>query len=194
MNGKLPTYFYILISGLFIVYIISPISNFPDPGTDFLQSNEPADVESQLRRAYFTDMTRQEVIDHYQDKYRNDFLGVDVPNIRLNYPPEEAVTIIRDQTRSTFLEELVHPFKSSVYINGFEPKLEKDRIFIDDKEWKQKITVRYVPSNTGPRFILSIIIVAIIPLVWNELYKLIRKYLFVSTRFFRSVPKNTKNE
>jgi hypothetical protein len=72
----------------------------------------------------------------------------------LNYPPEEAQTIIRDQTRSTFLEELVHPFRESIYINGFEPKTEKDTINIEGRTWRQKIIIRYVPSLTIIRVIV----------------------------------------
>lgn len=124
-------------------YVSLPNPEFPKPPSDAVQSMEPADTESPLRRAYFTNLTREEVIAHYQKEFNKDF-KVYAP--RLNYPPEESATIIRDQTRSTFLEELVHPMRESLYINGFEPKSEKDTIIIDSVRWRQKIIVRYVPS------------------------------------------------
>ncbi len=72
--------------------------------------------------------------------------------------------IIRDQTRSTFLEEIVHPFRESVYINGFKSSLRKDAIFIEGKDWYQKITVRFVPSN---RFVRVVVVVLALVLVAN---------------------------
>lgn len=129
----------VLIFSALFIYTLFPNPKFPNPPTDALQSKEPGDSEDlSVRRAYFTNLTREEVMRYYQ----NEFKGY-----RLNYPPEEAATIIRDQTRSTFLEEIVHPFRESFYVNGFEPKNAKDAIEIEGLPWRQKITVKYVPSN-----------------------------------------------
>ncbi len=128
-----------LIFFALFVYVLFPNPKFPDPPPGALQSKEPGDSENlSVRRAYFTNLTREEVMKYYQ----NEFKGY-----RLNYPPEEAATIIRDQTRSTFLEEIVHPFRESFYINGFEPKNAKDAIEIEGLPWRQKITVKYIQSN-----------------------------------------------
>src|SRR3990170_2036914 len=122
---------YIIISAIFLLYLALPTPDFPLPPEGALQSQEPADTETLLRRAYFTNLTRQEVLDHYQEQFdSSSFLNIPVPTFRLNYPPEEAQTIIRDQTRSKFLEEIVHPMRESMFINGFEPKDPKDTIFI----------------------------------------------------------------
>jgi len=91
--------------------------------------------------------------------YQNLFKGY-----RLNYPPEEAKTLIRDQTRSTFLEEIVHPLRESLYINGFDPKDPKDAIEIEGKPWRQKIIVRYVPSNTLTRVLVVVLSGALVAL------------------------------
>jgi len=90
-------------------------------------------------------------------------LNVSLPTYRLNYPPEEAQVIIRDQTKSTFLEEIVHPFRESFYINGYEPKEPQNIIEVDGKIWRQKIIVKFVPSNTLAR--LSIIFITMV-LIW----------------------------
>ena len=52
------------------------------------------------------------------------------------------------------MEEIVHPFRESIYINGFEPKSEKDTIIIDKVKWNQKIIVRYVPSPVWVRVVI----------------------------------------
>lgn len=85
-----------------------------------------------------------------------------LPTLSLNYPPEEAQTIIRDQTRSSYLEELVHPFRESVYVSGFIPKVRKDAIVIEGREYYQKITVRYVPSSLPVRLLYGLLISVVI--------------------------------
>ena len=153
----LPRIIFIVFSVLLILYLILPNPPYPEPPPDALQSNEPADTESPLRRAYFTDFTREQVMQQYESQLdRSFFLKVPLPTYRLNYPPEEAQTIIRDQTRSTFLEEVVHPFRESVFVNGFEPKDPKDAIFISERHWRQKIIVRFVPSSPVIRLAVAI--------------------------------------
>jgi hypothetical protein len=111
---------YAPLSLLFLVYLLLTNPDFPSPPSASIQSNEPSDTHIPLRRAYFTNFTRGEVISSYRNQFtESQFLGIPLPTLRLNYPPEEAQTIIRDQTRSTFLEELVHPMRESVFINGF---------------------------------------------------------------------------
>jgi len=129
----------VLIFSVLFVYALLPNPKFPNPPEGALQSEEPGDVENlSLRRAYYTNLTREEVMKHYQ----NEFKGY-----RLNYPSEEAIIIIRDQTKSTFLEEIVHPFRESFYVNGFEPKSAEYTIIKAGQPWRQKITVKYVASN-----------------------------------------------
>ena len=148
--------FYILIFSILLIYVIIPAPEFPLPPNDSLQSNEPADLESPLRRSYFTNFTREEVMNHYKDQLsKSTFLGIALPIYSFNYPPEEAQTIIRDQTNSTFLEEIVHPFRMSVFINGYEPKIEKGVVFFEDNRfWRQKIIVKYVESYIGVRILI----------------------------------------
>ena len=148
---------FVVLSVFLLLYLILPNPDFPEPPSDALQSNEPADTETSLRRAYFTNYTREEVMTHYKKQFeKSRFLGTPLPTYRLNYPPEEAQVIIRDQTRSTFLEEIVHPFRESVFVNGFEPREPKDAIFIRERDWRQKIIVRFVPTSTLVRVVISV--------------------------------------
>ncbi|OGM20577.1 hypothetical protein A2714_04525 [Candidatus Woesebacteria bacterium RIFCSPHIGHO2_01_FULL_38_9] len=161
---------YFIFCTFFIVYLFIAPPTFPSPPSDALQSNEPGDTETPLRRAYFTNLTREEVLAHYQVQLeRSPFLNIYLPTYRLNYPPEEAQMKIRDQTRSTFLEELVHPLRESLFVNGFEPKQEKDTIFIEGRKWRQKITVRFIPSRPWVRISVGLAIAFLIPLVMRNL-------------------------
>lgn len=141
--------FFLIVFILFIIYLALPISSFPPPPPGAIQSFEQADTETPLRRAYFTNLTRAEVLAHYEKYFAN--------SLRLNYPPEESQTIIRDQTRSTFLEERAYPLRESIYINGFEPKMAKDVIVINGENYRQKIIIRHVPSNDSLRIILGML-------------------------------------
>lgn len=148
-------FFYFLFfafSFLLLIYVALPNPTFPIPPDDSIQSREPADVEDSLRRAYFTNFTRREVMAWYRQQFGG---------YVLNHPPEDAQIKIRDQTRSTFLEEIVHPFRESVYVNGFEPKTAKDAINVDGRAWRQKIIVKYVPSNRLVRLVVSLLTIAV---------------------------------
>ena len=115
---------------------------------------------------------------HYKNQFEKPVIfGMPLFSYRLNYPPEEAQTIIRDQTRSTFLEEIVHPFRESVYINGFKPTLKKDAIFIEGKDWYQKITVRFIPSNSLARVIVVILALVLTGIVAKEWAISIKSFL-----------------
>lgn len=167
---------YVFFSIIFLSYLALPNPEFPSPPPYALQSDEPADTETALRRAYFTNLTREEVMSHYKNQLtKSSFIGIPLPTYRLNYPPEEAQTIIRDQTRSTFLEEIVHPFRESIYVNGFEPKTAKDAIFIGGRDWRQKITIRFVPSTAYIRLVIGVLTLALIPVLYNGIRKVLRK-------------------
>lgn len=160
---------FLSASTIFLFYLFLPGPDFPEPPPDAIRSMEPADTETPLRRAYFTDFTRQEVLSHYQEQLETtSFMNLPLPTYRLNYPPENAQTIIRDQTRSTFLEEIVHPFRESLFVNGFEPTREKDAIFIEGKNWRQKITVRYVPSSLWARVGVGALTLALIVFIYKD--------------------------
>lgn len=152
---KIFTNLLILVFTILLLVYVYPVSpEFPKPPNDFVQSFEPADVETPLRRGYYTNMTRQEVIAHYETEFNLGFIY----SPRLNYPPEEAQTIIRDQTKSTFLEEIAHPMRESLYINGFEPKEEQYAQFYEGTRYNQKIIVRYVPSQLIHRVLVVFLI------------------------------------
>lgn len=149
-------------------YVLLPNPEFPQPPAGSVQSDQPADVETPLRRAYYTNLSRSEVISHYEREFNK---GFNVYAPRLNYPPEDAQLLIRDQTKSTFLEEIVHPLRESLYVNGFEPKSEEYAQFFRGVRWNQRIIVRYVPSLVLNRIvILALTLVAMLILIREYKY------------------------
>ena len=140
---------YIVGSILFLIYLSLPSPKFPDPPFDAVQSMEEADTETPLKRAYFTQFTRGQVIDHYLNQFSR-------YSLRLNYPPEDAQTLVRDQTRSVYLEELVHPMRESLFINGFEARVPKDDIWYKGVHYGAKITIKYNKSLSLARVLIAI--------------------------------------
>lgn len=166
---KILIFIYLVFSLILLFYVSLPNFSFPTPPSDAVQSNEPADMEDPLRRAYFTNLTRAEVLVWYKAQFDySTFANIKLPTYLLNYPPEEAYGIIRDQTRSTFLQEIVHPFRESIFINGFEPSAEddKNRIVIDGTHWRQKIIVKFVPSIFILRFVIALASLSAIPIFY----------------------------
>ena len=149
----------IAVSAVFLFYLALPGPSFPEPPPDATQSVEPADSETPLRRAYFTNFTRQETVDFYRESFGKTALGITLPSIRLNYPPEDAYVLVRDQTRSTGLEEIAHPFRESIYLNFFEPKDPKDDVWYKGVDFRQKITISHHASSVIVRLPLGILTV-----------------------------------
>ncbi len=159
-------FLYVLLSLLFLIYTGLPLVDFPSDIAAALQSKEPADIETSLRRAYFTNALRAEVVEHYRTTMSQGNFGLIMPTMRFNYPPEEAQSVIRDQTRSSYLEEIVIPFRQSLYINGFEPKEQKDAIIVESRPWKAKVTVKLVQSESWARLVSAFGTIIILPVLF----------------------------
>jgi hypothetical protein len=149
-----------------LVYLIWPAPTFPKTLWDFASSNEPADKESSLRRGYYTNLTREQLMDHYSKEFGW--------GERLNYPPEDAQTIIRDQTKATFLEEVAHPMRESLFIAGNELKPGTGSFEVDGKKYKQKVIVKYVTSNVFVRVLAGLSTLALIWILASEWVKMVK--------------------
>lgn len=170
----------IAIAFVLLGYLALPSYEFPLPPSESLISNEPADIETPDRRAYFTNFDRTSVLEHYQNQIiTSSHFFLSFLTYRLNYPPEEAQTIIRDQTRSVYLEEIVHPLRESFFVNGFIAQKEKDNIVIDNRLWYEKITVRYVKSNLFNRLLEGILILTSMSLVFGYWGKSLTNFLHI---------------
>lgn len=180
MFKKLLTAIFALFCISGILYLALPDYNFPVPPPDAIISQEPADLETPLRRGYFTDFSRAEVLSWYGKQFDHTHIfGIELklPTLLFNYPPENAQTLIRDQTASTFLQEYVHPFRESVYINGDKPAIYADKpAFIVNGETRQrKIIIRSVGSNFLVREALFVASMLALIVLYNGYRKLFRK-------------------
>lgn len=167
----------IIIAFLFLigVYLLLPGPLETPPLPESRKSTEPGDMGQipGLFAAYYTNLSRNEVLNYYQSYFsRSSFFGVPFVTYRLNHPPEYTWQVLRETEHSSFLEELVHPFRESWFINGYEPL--KDPFIkegqklanfeFDGQEYSLKIQVLRKDSNVFIR--LVIFILSLFCLVW----------------------------
>ena len=119
---------------------------------DSLKSNEPGDtVQIKGVSALYTNLSRKEVVDFYTRNFsRSSFLGIPLISYRLNQPPERIREVLRPTQFSTYVEEVVHPFRGSLFINGYEwekdpftPVKERSKniMIVNGKVYQFKITL-----------------------------------------------------
>ena len=167
-------FFLILINLLGIFYLIKP-TRFPPDLPSSVISTLPGDtVQISNVKAYFTNLSRTEVMNFYKANYGGLF------RIIINYPPEKAKEIFVDTMQSYYLEEFIIPFKESLYINGFEwekdvfTKPEKrivNKLIYSNQEFKSKITIRVFPTSIPKRlfvFFFSQIIIYLIYVCYRK--------------------------
>ncbi|OGE32007.1 hypothetical protein A2631_02720 [Candidatus Daviesbacteria bacterium RIFCSPHIGHO2_01_FULL_44_29] len=142
----------------------------PGPKDVYQLADLPSSVRSNLDgdtwqvpnlKAYFTNSFRPEVIPFYVKNYAG-LTMLPFGPLRLNYPPELAVTYIKVETHSTYLEEYVYPLRNSLYINGLEPYDESNnpkydgavKFDLPEGTFDNKVTLRYYPSAAWVRLVV----------------------------------------
>jgi hypothetical protein len=154
MFKKIILFLLVLTNFAAATYLLSPLPSLPDLPQS-LKSDEPGDT-TQIPHlsAYYTNLSRQEVMKFYRQHYLAPLV------INLNHPPEKAKSVIRDTIRSYYFEELIIPFKESLYVNGFDwekdvftkpEKRIKNKIIYQDREFQSKITIRRFPTHPAYR-------------------------------------------
>lgn len=156
MFKKIFLIIFILFNCLSLAYLLLPPPTLKDLPNS-VKSAEPGDtVQLKNVSAYYTNLSRTEVINFYRSIYSPIFM------IRLNHPPELAKTIFRDTMQSYYLEEFYLPFKESLYINGYEwendvftkpEKRIKNKLIYEGKEYRSKITIRTFPTSIASRLL-----------------------------------------
>ena len=161
---------FVFISG----YLLLPEPPQPPPLPDSFKSPEPGDT-GQIANlfAYYTNLPRNEIIAFYQKHYSSSsFLSIPLFSYKLNHPPEYAWEVIRDTIPSTFLEEVIQPFRGSLYLAGDIPaedpflknNYKRSNFLWDGKEYKTKIIVYRKSSN--PFIRLIVFWVSVLVLKW----------------------------
>lgn len=168
---------FFLFSILLLIYLILPgpssVNSFP-PLPDALRSTEEGDtIQVPNIAGYFSYRYRNFVIPFYNSQYG--IWGIPFFPLRLNYPPEYAFTAIKDQTYSTYLEELVWPLRDSLFVNGLEPFTEDGQpkywgavgFTQEGKLYQVKTTIRFYPSSVAVRLVVWGGIILSMYLIWQ---------------------------
>lgn len=153
----------LFIVGTFYLSLPAP-KDFP-PLPNSVKSVEPGDTEQIANvSAYYTDMSREEVVNFYYDYFsKSPFFNIPLPTYRLNHPPERIREVLRETQQSTFVEEIVHPLRESVFVNGFEwnndPFTEpegraKNILIVNGKTYQFKVTLFYQESQAWQRLLV----------------------------------------
>lgn len=164
------------------VYLITPSRLLPNLDMAVLSNEEGDTWQNPNQRGYYTNLTRGEVLSQIQNKSKLSFLGFEIPNYRLNYRPEESRDLVRDQLKSNYLEEIVYPLHSSIFVNGWEPKLaprrDKNKIADDNLSiygipYQAKITLKPIFSTPISRIFIWTLIFPLSYLVYLSFMKTI---------------------
>lgn len=161
--------FLIFILGFIYIVLPGPVSIEDFSGlSPSVRSDLPGDTwQNENIAAYYSDFNRDKITKYYKDFFsKTIFFGLPLPMIAINRPPEEAYQYVRDQQESTFLEEYVFPMRESLFVNGYEPKVENDmfpgreRSFVGDHlsynqtYFNSKATLRFYTSNVLARIMI----------------------------------------
>ncbi len=149
---------YILIPDIKSVYFFPPL---PD---HVLRSTESGDtIQIPNVEAFYSDDRRAFATKFYKSRFDTlKVLGITIPSIRINRPPEEAFQYIRDQQYSTYLEEYTYPLRESLFVNGFEPVDDNGNLrpnltastLINGYYYQSKVTLRLYPTKVYNRVIV----------------------------------------
>lgn len=151
---------------VFSFYLLIPGPQLPPKDLpESVKSDLPGDTYQMERVAgYFTDLDRPEVINYYKEQFsKSSFLNIPLPTINFNHRPEYAKEVYRDTMKSYYLEELVHPFRENLFINGYtwqedvftKPSARKQfALEYKGKIWETKVTLRWFKSSCITRILL----------------------------------------
>jgi len=178
-------FFLFLLLGTFYLVLPSP-DDFPALPNS-LKSTEPGDtVQIPGVSAYYTDISRKEVVDFYFQYFsKSPFLGIPLITYKLNHPPERIREVLRDTQQSTYVEEIVHPLRESVFVNGFEwnndpftpPQARaKNILLVGGKVYQFKVTLFYQHSQWWQRLLIFYLTMGLIYLLVKETKKLVQRF------------------
>jgi len=161
--NKILKFLFFAFGIIFSFYLLLPGPSLPPPDLpDSLKSDLPGDtIQLTNVSGYYTNQERKEVIAFYKDYFsRSSLLNIPLPTVRLNHPPELAKNVIKDTIQTYYLEELIHPFKGSLFINGFDWENDvftpvanraKNKMIYGNIVWPAKITLKWSSSDTLAR-------------------------------------------
>lgn len=156
----------IFVLGLIYVLIpdIKSVYTFPPLPDHVLRSTEEGDtIQIPNVEAFYSNDRRAFATKFYKSRFDNlKVLGITIPSLRINRPPEEAFQYIRDQQYSTYLEEYTYPLRESFFVNGFEPVDDNGNLrphltastLVGKYFYQSKVTLRLYPTKVYNRVIV----------------------------------------
>ncbi len=147
-----------------IFYLVLPNPVYPDLSFSS-RSDEPGDTWQHLdQKAFYTQTERSDVLSELENAFALRQFSLVAPSFRLNYRPEETTFFVREQVDSSYLEEIVHPLRESLFVSGWEPQNsprwqdlpyeERPRIEKYNQEFHAKITLRLSSSSVWARILI----------------------------------------
>lgn len=162
-----------------VIYLVPPSPATPELIPSTRSTEEGDTIQNPDQKGFYTNLNRKEAISQMQSKYQLTIFGWKIPSYRLNYRPEEAFGMVRDQLKSSYLEEIVYPFKNSLFVNGWEPEnapvfanTPKDKIpklFFEDVAYFSKVTIK---PNNSPLWARLLVWTLIFPATYLSFYSI----------------------
>jgi hypothetical protein len=146
------------------IYLILPSPEYPDL-TGATRSDQEGDTwQHPDQKGFYTNMDRASVLRDIQSQFVIKLGGFTLPSFRLNYAPEEVAVFVREQIESYYLEEIIYPFRESLFVNGWEPKkspiyaklIPKDvpQIIFHGVVYDSKVTLKPTSSPVWARILI----------------------------------------
>jgi len=167
----------------FLFYLLLPSPKI-SPLPQSLRSQEEGDTwQVPGVSGYYTDLKRADVLNYYQQSFALPFFKFLPLNYRLNQPPEYAKQVIRSEIIVSYFEEIVHPFRETLIVTGFEPsvlykdksgKIAQTAIIVGGKNYFSKVTIRYLPTPIWKRILLFVFFLFSfggLILIWRRILK-----------------------
>lgn len=181
--AKLAKIIFLIVTFLGTFYLILPAPRDFPYLPNSVKSTEPGDtVQIPGVSAYYTDAPRKEVVDFYFNYFSHSpFLGIPLITYKLNHPPERIREVLRETQQSTYVEEIVHPLRESVFVSGFEWENDpftppehraKNALLVGEKIYKSKVTLFYQESKIWQRLLVFYLSVLAIYLLFKAYYGL----------------------
>ena len=160
--------FLVILFLLGNAYLVLPSPILPQempPLPNSVRSSEPGDTTQVANvAAYYTDLSRKEVVNFYFNQFsRSSLNSILLITYKLNHPPERIREVLRDTQKSTFVEEIVHPLRESLFVSGFEwdndpftPEKQriKNILVVNGKVYRFKVTLFYQGSQAWQRLLI----------------------------------------
>lgn len=164
-------FFYLI--GLYYLLLPGPssIGSFPRL-PNYSDFNDPRDYQNPNTAVFYSSNRRSYVTQFFKENYQKlncpdgllkpiNILCI-IPPISLNHPPEEALIYIQDEQKSTYLEQYTYPFRSAIYVNGFEPFDQNGKPFTKterpiikgEKHFDTQVIARFYPTNIFVRVVI----------------------------------------